>query len=564
MEQTCSIFGGNMKRSKYESIINAAGRHLSKRNCTDSDVLKKSKLKLKQTAEQFENSAIWSQKIISIQNFSLTEQEADLQFSKLKAWVESLDDGARIEIDEILFPAFISLYRKLNVSGNTSGARGFYTRNQSNFFKVPELRKMAERFCSENTSHFILELSQEPYEILHSYIGSNEHPFLQQLLNTTLEINIMKTKIDSSDPSQTISKSQEDSSNMEEVQDLMAAISRLEELPPTAPLLKLYSIDTGQRRMSAASASPCQGYLSCGFQDSSVAIWDVKELRSLSVSNVNRSNLSESCAIGLYHPVASPLTFPLEPDSSLSICLGHSGPVYATQFTPNNTHMLSCSDDTTLRLWDMSSMENAVVYRGHTYPVWAMDISQQSQYFASASQDRTAKIWMFDRTFPLRILAGHTADVDCVTFHPNGLYLATGSADSSVRMWHVTEGKTVRILVGHRGTVLAVAFSPCGKLLASAGEDHRVKVWDVAAGSILHDYAGHHDVIHGLVWISESVLASYSADGNIRVWNVTQHSVPSSQLSQQEIASYSVSSPTKIVHLGRGNQSTLVCIAASD
>lgn len=71
--------------------------------------------------------------------------------SRLKAWVESLDDGARIEIDEILFPAFISLYRKLNVSGNTSGARGFYARNQSNFFKVPELRKMAERFCSENT-----------------------------------------------------------------------------------------------------------------------------------------------------------------------------------------------------------------------------------------------------------------------------------------------------------------------------------------------------------------------------------------------------------------------------
>lgn len=53
-------------------------------------------------------------------------------------------------MDEILFPAFISLYRKLNMTGNTSGARGFYSRNQSNFFKVPELRKMAERFCSEN------------------------------------------------------------------------------------------------------------------------------------------------------------------------------------------------------------------------------------------------------------------------------------------------------------------------------------------------------------------------------------------------------------------------------
>lgn len=39
MEQTSSILGGNMKRSKYESIINAAGRHLLKRNCTVSDPL---------------------------------------------------------------------------------------------------------------------------------------------------------------------------------------------------------------------------------------------------------------------------------------------------------------------------------------------------------------------------------------------------------------------------------------------------------------------------------------------------------------------------------------------
>jgi hypothetical protein len=64
--------------------------------------------------------------------------------------VDSLEDNFKIELDEILFPAFISLYRRMNVSGNMIGARGFYTRNQSNFLKVPELRKMAEKFCSEN------------------------------------------------------------------------------------------------------------------------------------------------------------------------------------------------------------------------------------------------------------------------------------------------------------------------------------------------------------------------------------------------------------------------------
>jgi hypothetical protein len=48
----------------------------------DSDFLKKNKLKLKQSTEQFENSATWPQRIISVQNFNLTEQEAELQFLK--------------------------------------------------------------------------------------------------------------------------------------------------------------------------------------------------------------------------------------------------------------------------------------------------------------------------------------------------------------------------------------------------------------------------------------------------------------------------------------------------
>lgn len=100
----------------------------------------------------------------------------------------------------------------------------------------------------------------------------------------------------------------------------------------------------------------------------------------------------------------------------------------------------------------------------------------------------------------------------------------------------------------------------------SLGEDHRVKVWDVAAGTVLQDFTGHHDVVHGLVWISANILGSYSADGNVRVWNVslpTNLALPS-QSAQHEFASYSVPSPWKVVQLDRGHRSSLVCIAASD
>ena len=196
----------------------------------------------------------------------------------------------------------------------------------------------------------------------------------------------------------------------------MAAISRLNELPPTAPLLKIHTIDTGQRKMCCASVSTCHGYLSCGFQNSSIAVWDMKKLQRLGQPEGNSLDLA--CAIGSYHPASSSLSvLPLSSsDPSLVVCHGHSGPVYSTVFTPTNTHLLTSSDDTTLRLWDLASMENKVVYRGHTYPVWAADISQQSRYFASGSKDRTAKLWTFERTYPLRIFAGHTSDVDVIAY----------------------------------------------------------------------------------------------------------------------------------------------------
>lgn len=99
-----------------------------------------------------------------------------------------------------------------------------------------------------------------------------------------------------------------------------------------------------------------------------------------------------------------------------------------------------------------------------------------------------------------------------------------------------------------------------------SGEDHRVKVWDVANGTAIHDFTGHHDVVHGLVWISESILGSYSADGSIRVWKVMQPNsqASSSQPQHQEFASYTVPSPWKVVHLGQGHRNSMVCVAASD
>ena len=56
-----------------------------------------------------------------------------------------------------------------------------------------------------------------------------------------------------------------------------------------------------------------------------------------------------------------------------TILRGHSGPIYDTAFMPRSNYVLSVSEDTTMRLWDLQSGLNRAIYQGHSYPIWAVD-----------------------------------------------------------------------------------------------------------------------------------------------------------------------------------------------
>lgn len=91
---------------------------------------------------------------------------------------------------------------------------------------------------------------------------------------------------------------------------------------------------------------------------------------------------------------------------------GHSGPVYSVSFAPDRTLLLSCSEDSTIRLWSLQIWTCLVIYKGHMLPVWDVKFSPLGYYFASCGNDRTARLWATDHYQPLRIFTGHFSDVD--------------------------------------------------------------------------------------------------------------------------------------------------------
>nr|CAB3266798.1 TAF5-like RNA polymerase II p300/CBP-associated factor-associated factor 65 kDa subunit 5L [Phallusia mammillata] len=209
----------------------------------------------------------------------------------------------------------------------------------------------------------------------------------------------------------------------------------------------------------------------------------------------------------------------LHQEPCMTTVRAHGGTVYGTCFTSKDDYLLSCSEDTTIRLWDIKDFTNKAIYNGHSYPVFSIASSDFDLYFASGSYDCTAKLWTFDRTFPIRAFAGHQQPVQSIAFHSNVSYLAT--ADTSVRLWDISSGKTVRLMTGHWAPVMCLSFSPNGRWLASAGEDTRIRVWDIASGSLWKEMRGHAESVYGLQFSPDSsLLSSCGADSCVRVWNV--------------------------------------------
>ena len=75
---------------------------------------------------------------------------------------------------------------------------------------------------------------------------------------------------------------------------------------------------------------------------------------------------------------------------------------------------------------------------GHTEPVTCIAVARQGDIFASGSEDMTIRIWSVSSLQTLCVLEGHTQPITSIAFSPDGGRLTSGSCP---RGWESTEGE---------------------------------------------------------------------------------------------------------------------------
>ncbi|XP_019610343.2 TAF5-like RNA polymerase II p300/CBP-associated factor-associated factor 65 kDa subunit 5L isoform X1 [Rhinolophus sinicus] len=539
-----------MKRVRAEHIQMAVSCYLKRRQYVDSDGPLKQGLRLSQTAEEMAtNLTVQSESgctnVVSAAPCQAEPQQYEVQFGRLRNFLTDSDSQHSHEVMPLLYPLFVYLHLTLVQNSPKSTVESFYSRFHGMFLHNASQKDVIEQLQTTQSiqdvlsnfklrafldNKYVVRLQEESYNYLVRYLQSDNNAALCQVLTLHIHLDVQPAKRTDYQLYASGSAARGEGSGLEPADMpapvlhdeaalavLQDSIRRVKDGPPSLTTICFYAFYNTEQLLNTAEISPDSKLLAAGFDNSCIKLWSLRSKKlKPGPHRVDVSRVHLACDV-LEEEDDEDETAGTE----MKILRGHCGPVYSTRFLADSSGLLSCSEDMSIRYWDLGSFTNTVLYQGHAYPVWDLDISPYSLYFASGSHDRTARLWSFDRTYPLRIYAGHLADVDCVKFHPNSNYLATGSADKTVRLWSAQQGGSVRLFTGHRGPVLSLAFSPNGKYLASAGEDQRLKLWDLASGTLYKELRGHSDNITSLTFSPDSsLIASASMDNSVRVWDV--------------------------------------------
>ncbi|EFC47830.1 predicted protein [Naegleria gruberi] len=88
------------------------------------------------------------------------------------------------------------------------------------------------------------------------------------------------------------------------------------------------------------------------------------------------------------------------------------------KIAPNCTQLATCSSDSTVRLWDLSSQcRLQKTLNGHKKWVWDCTYNSDSSYLVTASSDLTAKLWDCNRGEYIKEYKGHAKAVVCCALH---------------------------------------------------------------------------------------------------------------------------------------------------
>lgn len=152
----------------------------------------------------------------------------------------------------------------------------------------------------------------------------------------------------------------------------------------------------------------------------------------------------------------------------------------------DDKHIVSCSKDTTICLWDRRTGDLLRTLTGHRGPVNAVQL--RGDLIVSASGDGVAKLWNLKLGLCIKEFPSRDRGMACVEFSPDSRTILAGGNDQVIYHFDANSGELVRELTGHRGLVRSLHLDSANGRVISGSYDHSVKAYDLNTGDMLCNF----------------------------------------------------------------------------
>ncbi|MFI7642585.1 NACHT and WD repeat domain-containing protein [Nonomuraea sp. NPDC049400] len=206
-------------------------------------------------------------------------------------------------------------------------------------------------------------------------------------------------------------------------------------------------------------------------------------------------------------------------------------PLMAVAFTPDNSTIVTASNDGTVRFWDTASrrqLGTPITRPKYECSGTKLVLSPDGRTLATVCLS-TVRFYDVATRRELGAPLKHTAVVSAIAYNPDGKTFVTGDRRGVVQQWDVATRRPHGAPMGRpddgpdlSSVIHGVAFSRDGKILATGGADKTARLWDTATSrQIGAPFTGHRDAV-GEVAISPdgTMLATLGWDRTGRLWDI--------------------------------------------